>query len=139
MRILKRSLLVVAGAMLLFILWTQAMFWVAPRTTSNVIAGFKIPSDAQFLERGGDSNNVYFKWKLAPERFSELSPPKDSSQLFDYRKDWHPFNLGFFGELEESDVAADGQALYYRTAVWDVALITSRSEGTLIVAGIYTN
>lgn len=112
---------------------------IAPRSTTNEIAGFTIPESAEFVTRGGDTNNVYFKWQIDPAIAATLGAPPGARQLFDYKTDWHPFDLGFFGKLEDKDVAADAEALYYRTSVWDVALIRSQSERSLIVAGIYTN
>ena len=84
-------------------------------------------------------HNAYFKWKLDPSIAATLHAPEGSKQLFDYETTWHPFDLGFFGKLEDKDVADDAEALYYRTSFWDVALIRSKSDGSLIVAGIYTN
>ena len=139
MKILIRASLFIGAAILALIVWSSARFVIAPRSTTNEIAGFQIPEGAQFVGRGGDSNNAYFKWTVDPAVAATLAAPSGARQLFDHQTAWHPFNLGFFGKLEDKDVAADAEALYYRTSVWDVALIRSRSERSLIVAGIYTN
>jgi hypothetical protein len=139
MKILIWASLTIVAAILALIVWSSARFVVAPRSTTNEIAGFNIPESARFVGRGGDSNNAYFKWTVAPEVSATLAAPRGATQLFDHPTVWHPFNLGFFGKLEDKDVAADAEALYYRTSFWDVALIRSKSERSLIVAGIYTN
>jgi len=138
MKILIPTSLIIGAAILILIVWSSARFSLSPRSTTNEIAGFNIPESAQYIGRGGDSNNTYFKWRVDPAVAATLAAPSGSTQLFDYKRDWHPFNLGFFGKLEDKDVAADAEALYYRTSIWDVALIRSRSERSLIVAGIYT-
>jgi len=130
---------VIVGAILALIVWSSVRFSRDPRSTANKIAGFNIPDNAQFIESRGDSNNVYFKWKLDPAIAATLTAPGGSTQLSDYKMSWHPFDLGGFGELEDKDVAFDAEALYYRTFFWDVALVKSNSEGSLIVSGIYTN
>jgi hypothetical protein len=43
------------------------------------------------------------------------------------------------GGATDHAYAFDAEALYYRTFFWDVALVKSNSEGSLIVSGIYTN
>ena len=139
MKILVRVSLVFVAAILALIVWSSARLVVDPRSTTNEIAGFDIPESAQFIERGGDAHNTYFKWRVDPIVAARLAAPNGATQLFDHQTVWHPFNLGGFGELEDKDVAADAEALYYRTSFWDVALIRSNSEQSLIVAGIYTN
>ncbi len=139
MKIFIRVFLIMAAAISALVVWSSAQFVGAPRSATNEIAGFNIPESAKFIGRGGDTNNAYFKWAVDPAVAVTLGAPPGAKQLFDYDTAWHPFNLGFFGKLKDKDVAADAEALYYRTSVWDVALIRSKSERSLIVAGIYTN
>jgi hypothetical protein len=139
MKILIRASLIIGAALLALHVWSSARFVIAPRSTTNEIAGFHLPESAQFVGRGGDSNNAYFKYTVDPAVAATLAAPSGATQSYAYQTNWHPFNLGFFGKLEIKDVAADAEALYYRTSVWDVALIRSRSERSLIVTGIYTN
>lgn len=139
MKWLSRAFLTVVALVLLLWVWSVARFWIAPRSTANAIAGFDLPPSATFIERGGDTNNTYFSWEIDQSSLNSIAAPSDSEPLFDYPTTWQPFDLGFFGKLQGSDVPADAEALYYRTPFWDVALVRSRSKGILIVAGIYTN
>jgi cytochrome oxidase Cu insertion factor (SCO1/SenC/PrrC family) len=66
---------VIVGAILALIVWSSVRFSRDPRSTANKIAGFNIPDNAQFIESRGDSNNVYFKWKLDPAIAATLTAP----------------------------------------------------------------
>lgn len=135
MKILVRAFLMIGSASMALFMWDSARFVVAPRSTTHSIAGFNIPAGAKLVTRGGDSNEPYFKWQVDPAFTETLGAPRGAGNS----TDWQPFGLDFSGGLEGKDVAADAEALYYRTSFWSVALIRSKSERSLIVAGIYTN
>lgn len=104
-----------------------------------MISGIALPESAKFIEHRGGSNNLYYRWKLDFAEIERIAVPDGATQLFDLPMSWTRYDGSFFGSLSAEAVAADAEALYYRTSFWDVALIRSRSEESLIVAAIYTN
>jgi len=134
MKIGTWSFVILGGALLFLILWPSN-----PRSTTNAIAGINIPESAQLIERRGSFGEIYLKWRIEPAFAATLVAPNGATQLPDDQTDWHPFNLDFFGALKRKDVASDAEALYYRTSFWSVALIRSKTEQSLIVAGLYIN
>ena len=135
----KLSFGALAVLMLLGLYFYLSSVWRDPRAATEYISDLRIPASAELVEERGDDSEHFFTWRVDSLFLDSLIQPDGRRIPHSREPGWQPFALDFFGVLQATDLPDDAEALYYATSFWSVALIRSKAESTLTVAGIYTN
>ena len=126
------------------ILGLWILYYFAVRYDSQRIAGITLPYGSERIFRKKDRNYAIYKWHIPKKDFSKVTTLEGVSESPFHDFVWSDYEFFEFSDgpeklLTKDDIADDSESIHYRTDFYDVELIRSKSESSIIIIGIYNN